>query len=259
MKPAPATPEQALASAYLDGDVTVVERARVDASPELLALVASMRDTSAMIADLPASSATARETGIAAALAEFDSLANGKPVSAGNVVSLADRRRWPTTVLTTAAAVVLIGVVAISVLRSSSDGKSDTAASATESKRSETVVADDASGGAQPANASDEVVLQSVASPLEINDPQELLTLTLAAATADSSPADTTAGGAETAPAPERFNSYNVDALACLTETQVFLADIYYRGMLAIAARDTVTGVTEAIDGNCTVLARVGP
>ena len=258
MKPAPATPEQALASAYLDGDVTVVERARVDASPELLALVASMRDTSTMIADFPASSATARETGIAAALAEFDSLANGNPVSAGNVVSLAGRRRWPTTVLTAAAAVVLLGVVGISVLRSSSDSKSDTAASATESKRSETVVADDASGGAQPASASDEVVLQSVASALEINDPQELLTLATAA-TADSSPADTTSGGAESAPAPKRFNSYNVDALACLTDTQVFLADIYYRGMLAIAVRDTVTGVTEAIDGNCTVLARVGP
>ena len=250
MKPAPATPEQALASAYLDGDVTVVERSRVDASPELLALVASMRDTSAMIAVVPASSAIARETGIAAALAEFDS---------SNVVSLAGRRRWPTTVLTAAAAVVLFGVVGISVLRSSRDSNSDTAASATESKRSETVVADDASGGAQPASASDEVVLQSVASALEINDPQELLTLAPTAATADSSPADTTSGGAESAPAPKRFNSYNVDALACLTDTQVFLADIYYRGMLAIAVRDTVTGVTEAIDGNCTVLARVGP
>ena len=50
MKPAALTPEQALASAYLDGDVTTVERATVDASPELLGLVASLRNAAAMIA-----------------------------------------------------------------------------------------------------------------------------------------------------------------------------------------------------------------
>ena len=101
--------------------------------------------------------------------------------------------------------------------------------------------------------------LESAGPVLEINDPQDLLTLEPASPSiADASP-DTTSVVGATSPSPERFNSYNVEALACMSDTQVFLADVYYRGMLAIAVRDTVTGVTEAIDGNCTVLARVGP
>ena len=259
MKPAALTPEQALASSYLDGDVTTVERATVDASPELLALVASLRSAAAMIAAFASPSAASRETGVAAALAEFDSLAVGNQLAASNVVSLAGRRRWPTTVLTAAAAVVLVGVVGISVLRSSSDSSSDTASVGSDTKRSGPNV-DDAAGGAQPPTAGGEVVLESVASALVIDDPQDLLTLAPAPSpAADAPPADTTASVGATTTASQRFNSYNVTAVGCMSDTQVFLADIYYRGMLAIAVRDTVTGVTEAIDGNCTVLARVNP
>jgi len=261
-----ATPEQALASAYLDGNLTGVERATVEASPELLALVASMRHAATMIAVVPSPSAAIRDAGIAAALAEFDvlgtsnPLSTGNPLAAGQVVSLASRRRWPTKVLTAAAAVVLIGVVGISVLRSGQDSNSDTVSLAPDTKRSDTSVAEGAAGNAQPATASDDVVLQSVAPALEIDDPQDLLTLTPATPlSADAPTADTTAAAGEATPSPERFDSYNVNALACMGDTQVFLADISYRGMLAIAVRDTVTGVTEAIDGNCTVLARVNP
>ncbi len=248
------TPEQALASAYLDGDVTTVERARVDGSPELLAVVATMRRTATMIAAVDSPRAATREASIAAALAEFDALSNG------SVVSLASRRRWPTAVLTAAAAVVLVGVVGTTVLRNTDDSNSDSASLATDTKRAETVAAEDAVGGAQPTQAVDEV-LQSVAPVLEIDDPQDLSSLALPAPiNATTSPvADTTADAGETTAATERLDSYNVDALACMTSNQVFLADIYYRGTLAIAARDTVTGVTEAIDGNCTVLARVNP
>ncbi|NMD25593.1 MAG: hypothetical protein GYA65_15580, partial [Actinobacteria bacterium] len=48
-------------------------------------------------------------------------------------------------------------------------------------------------------------------------------------------------------------------ALACLNEQQQFLADIQYQGIFAIAARDMVTGVTQAITDDCVVLASVGP
>ncbi len=41
--------------------------------------------------------------------------------------------------------------------------------------------------------------------------------------------------------------------------TQVFVADILYNGRTAIAARDTVTGVTQAIDEQCNVLAEAAP
>lgn len=254
MTPNDLTLEQALASAYLDGDVTAAERAQVEASAELQAMVAALRGTSTLIATVAAPSEATREAGIAAALAAFDGL------SAHNVVSLDSRRRWPSRVLTAAAAVLLVGVVGASVLRNDS---SDTKASvAPDGKRSETGVAEDAAGSAEPASADNEVVLATSAALLEISDPQDLLSLSVPTAPpADTSPvADTTAGGAgESTPAPARLDSYNVDALACLSETQLFLADISYRGMVAIAVRDTVTGVTEAIDGNCTVLARVNP
>lgn len=227
MTPNDLTLEQALASAYLDGDVTAAERAQVEASAELQAMVAALRGTSTLIATVAAPSEATREAGIAAALAAFDGL------SAHNVVSLDSRRRWPSRVLTAAAAVLLVGVVGASVLRNDS---SDTKASvAPDGKRSETGVAEDAAGSAEPASADNEVVLATSAALLEISDPQDLLSLSV-----------------PTAPTA-------LEALTCLNDTQVFLADISYRGMVAIAVRDTVTGVTEAIDGNCTVLARVNP
>ncbi len=243
MTPDPATPELELASAYLDGDVTADERAQVDASPELLASVASLRGVATAIAAVAAPSAATRDAGIGSALAEFDSLHNS------NVVALAGRRRWPTRVLSAAAAVVLLGVVGISVLHNNSDDhKSESA----DTKQAGT---DDAVAGGQPVT-----VLAASTAAIEINDPQDLLTLGSSFTSADSSPvADTTASAGETSPSPARVDSYNVEALACMTDTQEFLADIYYRGMLAIAVRDTVTGVTEAIDSNCTVLARVNP
>ena len=261
MKPERATPEQALASTYLDGDVTAVERAQVDASPELLALVASMRDNAAMIAKVAAPSAATREAGVAAALAEFDARGAESNLAILLPVSLASRRRWPTTVLTAAAAAVLVGVAAVSVLRNTNDSKSESASHVTDNETTKRADPGDPAGGALPATAGDEIVLESVASALAINDPQDLLTLTPPAPPiADTSPvADTTAGAGESTPSPQRIDSYNVDAIACMSDTQVFLADISYRGMLAIAVRDTVTGVTEAIDGNCTVLARVKP
>ena len=48
-------------------------------------------------------------------------------------------------------------------------------------------------------------------------------------------------------------------ALQCLTEDQVFVAAIVYAGTPAIAVRDTVTGVTQALDEQCNVLAEAAP
>ncbi len=240
------TPEHELASAYLDGDVTAVERARVEATPELRALVASMREASTMIAAVPVVSEAVRNAAIASALGEF------------NVVSLDSHRRWPNKVLAAAAAVVLLGVVGVSVLQNTSDDKSETASREVEPKF-DANTADDAASAGVPETAGGEAVV-SMTAPIVIDNPQQLLALTV-----PSPPAADDGGGptgSETTDAPadtQRVESYNLEALACMNDDQVFLADIYYQGALAIAVRDTVTGVTQAIDSNCTVLASVTP
>jgi hypothetical protein len=239
------TPEQTLASAYLDDQVTAAERARVEATPDLGALVASMRGVKSLVAAVPAATDTVREAAIAAALAEFD--------GSSNVVSLADRRHWPTRVLTAAAAVLLVGVVGVSVLPDTAEDNKETASLDTEPKF-EAQTADEAVGAAVPETAAGEIFAMDAA--LAIDDPQQLLELAEPAAV-DVDPSNTSADGAP--PAAQRAVSNNVEALDCMTGSQVFLADIYFQGMLAIAVRDTVTGVTEAIDGNCTVLATATP
>ncbi|MEQ1874118.1 MAG: hypothetical protein ABL953_10355 [Ilumatobacteraceae bacterium] len=253
MTPDDITPEQALASAYLDGDVTPGERARVDAAPELLAMVASMRHVATLVATVPAPAASMRERGVAAALAEFDAVAAGS-----NVVSLASRRRFSNAVLSAAAAVVLLGVVAISVLsNNSSNEKADSVSLETNTKVADPAAAEDAAGTADQSTGDGEVMV-SLAAPIDIENRDQLAALTLPQPPeAGSSPADTTAAGNDVD--TQRLESFNVEAIACMSETQEFLADIYYQGMLAIAVRDTVTGVTEAIDSTCTVLASVAP
>lgn len=261
MTPDDITLEQALASAYLDGDVTSGERARVDAAPELLALVASMRHVATLVAAVPAPTASIRERGIAAALAEFDGLATGHAED-GKVVSLASRRRFSNAVLSAAAAIVLLGVVGISVLSNdgsndSSNDRSETASLETDTKLADPAAAEDAAGTADQTVGDGEVMV-ALEAPIDIADLAQLAALTEPPA-ANSSPADTTATAAGDDIDTQRLESFNIDALACMGDNQVFLADIYYQGTLAIAVRDTVTDVTEAIDSTCTVLARVTP
>jgi hypothetical protein len=63
-----------LASAYLDGDVTDDERARVEADARLLAEVRHLREVRALVGDLEPSSISRREEHLAAALAAWDRL-----------------------------------------------------------------------------------------------------------------------------------------------------------------------------------------
>lgn len=261
------SPEHELASAYVDQQVTAAERARVEASPELRALVESMREIKTLVSAVTPPSAATRDSAVASALAEFDRLAPYRPHSlvpgSSNVVSLDSRRRWPQRVLTAAAAVVLIGVVGVTLSNRSGDDKSSSDATAPTPKI-EAATADEAAGEAVP-NAGGQV-LTSMAPPIVIDDPNELLLLPTPGAEGDTAaPADTTA------PAEDGDDTYGAttvafaqrqafdDALACMTEDHVFLADIIYKGTPAIAVRDTVTGVTEAIDSTCEVLASVGP
>jgi hypothetical protein len=123
-----------LASAYLDGDVSDDERARVEADPTLLAEVQRLREVRSLLGDLAPSSIARREEHLATALAAWDRLpdtertgairdatpaalrrgADAAAVAAAASVtapvSLADRRRSKVNrrVLAVAAAVVVV-------------------------------------------------------------------------------------------------------------------------------------------------------
>ena len=135
-----------LASAYLDGDVTAEERARVDGDPEIVARVEAMRTVRdelrrvEPLADARASDLIARAlTGPAAARARPHAIV-GRPRVAWN--------RW----LAAAAAVVAIvaaGVVVASSLNRTSSGDDDAATLAVADDTSEQD--DGAAGGADVA------------------------------------------------------------------------------------------------------------
>lgn len=136
------TERDELISAYLDGDATAVERARVEADPSMLAEVERFREVSEQVStggDLGVADPFTRRRHLGAALAAFDDLqassagdadidlrAGAGPLSGGtapsstasaavpDVVAMArpDRRRRPLGALAAAAAgvVLLVGV-----------------------------------------------------------------------------------------------------------------------------------------------------
>jgi len=63
-----------LASAYLDGDLDAVDRARVESTPELLVEVDRLRQVRAVLADLPEASISVRERHLAEALDAWERL-----------------------------------------------------------------------------------------------------------------------------------------------------------------------------------------
>ncbi|MEL6891635.1 MAG: hypothetical protein AAFP84_08570 [Actinomycetota bacterium] len=72
------TQDELLASAYLDGEVTPDERARVEGDPELLAEVDRIRQVRAIVmADIEPAPVSTRESHLAAALDVWDQLAAG--------------------------------------------------------------------------------------------------------------------------------------------------------------------------------------
>jgi hypothetical protein len=98
-----------LASAYLDGEATADERARVEGDPALLAEVERLRRVrAAVVATRPVPPAQ-RDAAIAAALGAFDELQVDAPTPP-NVVPMAGRRRarWMQGLTAAAAVAVLV-------------------------------------------------------------------------------------------------------------------------------------------------------
>ena len=273
-----------LASAYLDGDVTADERARVESSPELQSLVATFGRLRGVLADAPVVAAGTREAAFLAAFAQLDDVAaDSSPLTGGvraSVTQLDSRRRWPRVALSAAAGLLLVGVVGVAVLdgRGGDDSQSS---SATEAAAAD-MQTDMQTGGAPEAiDAAPMSTIGSISGSAQvgaiIDTPEQLLTLQ-APPMGDAAPAatefdqpDSSSVNTLAAEQPTSLDS-TVDtaaakidgafarpALACLNEQQQFLADIQYQGIFAIAARDMVTGVTQAITDDCVVLASVGP
>jgi hypothetical protein len=239
-----------LASGFVDGILTAEDAARVEGSPDTAALAATFTTMRTLVGDVAPAAAEARDRALAAALAAYDERGATAPAErVAAVVHLADRRGWPTRVLAAAAAVVVLGVIGVSVLRSPDSDKS-----------SGPLTTDGATSGLGAGDESAPAtmgVFNVAASPaIAVHSPEELLALAQAkVAPAPSTPASTVVTGGVTAADAATVSP----AMRCLTDSQVFVADILYNGRLAIAARDTVTGVTQAIDEQCTVLAEAVP
>lgn len=261
------SPSHELASSYLDGQLDADERAQVEATPEMVELVESFRLVRDQLSGVPSAPSQARESALAAALAEFDQRGL-PPRAAAPVVSLASRRRWPAAIMSAAAAVVLLGVAGIAVFGPSSDNDMSSADTSGKERLSEVAAADSSAesfeGGAPASTIGS--VFSSGDVAYVIDRPEQLLTLqpvtengsgggevSADVTTVPAGAPETTATAAPTATPPLSSRP----GLACLTPDQVYLADILYQNQLAIAARDTVTGETVAIADDCSILATV--
>lgn len=265
-------PDHELASAYLDGDLSEAERAQVQSTPHLAALVATFTQVRAEIADVSAPDSEARESALAASLSQFETLFGATSTSSAeehsaNVVPLAARltgrqiwrRRWVRPLLVAAASVILLGVAGVTMLNSSGDNDDQSATVQTESKDLA------ASGEAESAPA--DVSLSTIGA---INGPASTVTQILDSAQLlefayQYAPVAADEGGAGTDTSPAAAEATAAEATetrtsACpLGENQVIIADIIWIDTLAVAVRDMVTGEVQAIDAQCRVLVSVTP
>lgn len=272
-------PDHELASAYLDGDLSEAERARVQSTPHLAAFAAAFAQVRAEVANVSPPDSDALESALAASLSQYDTIFATTPIrSAGepsaSVVPLTarlsgrltGRRRWVGPMLVAAASVILLGVAGVTVLNSNDDHDEN----ATVQTQSKDLAA---SGEAESAPA--DVSLSTIGA---INGPASAVTqildgdqlLEFADLYAPLAVADT--GGADTNPAAESTAAVPVGEVpvddtatelrifACpLGENQVIVADIIWIDTLAVAVRDMVTGEVQAIDAQCRVLVSVTP
>jgi hypothetical protein len=224
---------------------------------------------------------------VVAAVAEFDVL-RASPAAAvasgvsGDVVPLQRRTRF-SRVMLSAAAVLLLGgaiVMAFNSFGGSSNEQSSTADPAAKEFAIDqaTAAADtagEAAGGATPQTIN---AINGAASAVPaLDEPQDLLALAAPSALATTAGTETTAEGvAETSVATTALAAAETVADAViapaargvvpsfgfdcpLEPTQTVIMEITWKGAPAVAVRDTVSGVIQAIDAQCTVLASVEP
>ena len=139
------TPDDEIVSAYLDGEATAEEIARVQASPELLARVEAFRSTGLAVgAPVAPPPPEVREAAIAAALAASQTAPNVTSLGAAREKKRAFSPR--VLALSSAAAAVVIGFIAVVTLADFSSG-GDTADQTASVEFADDDAASDAAGG----------------------------------------------------------------------------------------------------------------
>jgi hypothetical protein len=195
-----------LASAYLDNEVTPDERAQVESSPMLLALVDQLRPAVNSIREPVTIDTTSRELTISAALDSAD--APGEPVAApANVRSIETARsskakpqsnnRWLAPVAAAAAVVAIVGVGSAVFSRQSSNK----ATTASEPQSAATTMAAAAQQPAAPAATTKAGDTTTTASPVALDNTNAPTTAAAAPPTTQIAAAATTAPAATTSPA----------------------------------------------------------
>jgi hypothetical protein len=271
------SPDEELASAYLDGDIDEARRAAVSADANVISAVDSFSRVRALLGDVQPVDETTRNAAIQAALDAFDATQAESPgaplATAPPVISLRRRRERMYRAVTGVAAALVVGFVAISAVNSSHDNNDGSASTATELSASasgpELKAADDAAGGAAAATvaAASEAALGDAASTQiaaasgvpTIDTPSALAEF---AASIDSGAAPLAAPegptGSELATSAQPPTGGRYEAVPCLSSDQTVLGPIVYQGSPALAVRDTTTRALQAIDSiDCHVLEEV--
>lgn len=274
-RPLPDDDALELASAYLDDELDPAGRATVEASSELLDLVAELRWARDLLAhdeiDLPTSNASvdrSREAAVGAALAVYDrEIAPTLAASPGRntVVPLSAARRWQrrTMVITTAAAgLLLVGVIVGSLGGTRSDDDMDMSGGAEMAdSRIASPAADEALAGSATAAVVDpaatdtatvvtiDTIIGPASVPTVIDDPAVLLELAGEVLGPEWIRGDASA----ITPPPA-----DLDLFGCtptLSPSQLIIAAITYVDQPALAVADLSDASVSAIDLTCNVLA----
>lgn len=279
LDPTTPSPELEAVAAVLDGTATPAERALVEASPELQALLADLTADRAAIADLADIEITTevREWSIAAALGAYDEMlaapvaaAVAATTPAGATVVRFERRRTAYRAVMGAAAAIVLVLVGVAVIGSggSDDDQTVTPMAATAKSQASApdsaLAATAAEGGmaAEPvADATTEAAGSAV--PNAATD-----------STSPASPAYTIGAGGATVgsdlQSPQDLVDFAMgrsamvpvegEAFPCVADGAEAIGTATYQGADAMIVRDPATGQITAFDlTTCAPLAQAGP
>lgn len=241
-----------LASAYLDGELTADERALVEASPDLMRLVEAMRSVRTALRHVPVEQLH-RSGAVQAALAEYDRRVGptGSPVAPASPVSLDQRRRLrlQSRVLAAAAAVLLVGVVGVSVLgndEQSVDTSGAASRTAAPTAGDMAVTADSFAPGQSTPTA-------------ETASEAGLITSTIGAINQPASAALVVTDAESLLALPDPVGGEPLVTGCPLDADEVVVARIVWVDATAWAIRSTTTGAMRVLDLSCATLATASP
>ncbi len=267
------TNEAELASAAFDGEVSPMERVRIEATPQGRQLFEAYSQLRSELVDIEIPP-TAREAAVAAALSAFDDLqspAGDDTVALAPVISLSDRRRRQYRWLSGAAAAVAVLVVGAAVINSGGDDKKssgsfDAAAQNSQTQKSQTATAPIPQAGAPTGGPTAVATAGSTPMAGGINSPAVVTAWALAPsfttaaelASYASNPGfgrradplgttavSTAAATAGTMSATDERTQYNTNCLAAVTTP---FAAVVFQGQQVLAIRDPGSRQLSVID-----------